>query len=139
MTLQSKPPSGAEKIPVIDVDFHPMPRQWDQEVLKFLPRRWKDYIAKYGLGAGGGIYTGSPPAREFTHRLDAIDMNGRVGTDPLFAKKQVLDEYDLTWRERPHERAAQDDGPDRLSRPLYRHREERPRAAGLPQRLRPLA
>ena len=85
-----------ERIPVIDVDFHPMPRHWDQEVAKFIPARWRDYIASYGLGQGGGIYTGSPPQREFTHRLDAIDRSGRVGTDPMFAKEQVLDQYDLT-------------------------------------------
>jgi predicted TIM-barrel fold metal-dependent hydrolase len=96
MTLHTKQPLGTERLPVIDVDFHPMPRHWDPEVSKFLPQRWKDYIANYGLGAGGGIYTGSPPQREFTHRLDAIDKSGRVGTDPLFAKQQVLDEYDLT-------------------------------------------
>jgi predicted TIM-barrel fold metal-dependent hydrolase len=39
---------------------------------------------------------GTPPQREFTHRLDAIDGSGRVGTDPLFAKAQVLDAFDLT-------------------------------------------
>src|SRR4051794_7514100 len=96
MTVETPRTQAAERIPVIDVDFHPMPRQWDPEVAKFLPQRWRGYISAYGLGQGGGIYTGSPPQREFTHRLDAIDRSGRVGTDPMFAKQQVLDQYDLT-------------------------------------------
>jgi uncharacterized protein len=96
MSLEAMPSRGVEKIPVIDVDFHPMPRHLDREVSKFLPQRWKDYIAVYGLGAGDAIYTGSPPARKYTHRLDAVEPNGRVATDPHFARKQVLDEYDMT-------------------------------------------
>jgi predicted TIM-barrel fold metal-dependent hydrolase len=90
------PETGKDRIPVIDVDFHPMPRHFDAEVKKHLPRRWRDYIEVYGLGQGQSAFTGSPPQREFTHRLDAIDSSGRCGVDPLFAKKQVLDEYDLT-------------------------------------------
>lgn len=96
MTARTAPSTGEDRIPVIDVDFHPMPRYWDAEVAKFIPKRWNDYLAKYGLGQGGAIYTGSPPQREFTHRLDAIDRSGRVGVDPLFAKSQVVDQYDLT-------------------------------------------
>jgi len=96
MSLEAMRPQGPEKIPVIDVDFHPMPQNLDREVSKFLPSRWKDYITQYGLGSGDAIYTGSPPARKYTHRLDAVQPNGRVATDPYFAKKQVLDEYDMT-------------------------------------------
>lgn len=86
----------SEKIPVIDVDFHPMPRQHEENVLRHLPARWRDYIAKYGLGIGGNSFTGSPAQRQFTHRLDAVDSNGKVGVDPYFAKEQVLDLYDLS-------------------------------------------
>jgi predicted TIM-barrel fold metal-dependent hydrolase len=89
-------PTGPEKIPVIDVDFHPMPRHFDANVSKFLPQKWRDYIARYGLGAGSATLMGTPPQREHTHRLDAIDGSGRVAVDPMFAKTQVLDRYDLT-------------------------------------------
>jgi predicted TIM-barrel fold metal-dependent hydrolase len=96
MSMRADRPAGPERIPVIDVDFHPMPRQWDPDVAKFIPQRWRDYIATYGLGIGSQTFMGTPPQREFTHRLDAIDGSGRVGTDPHFARAQVLDAYDLT-------------------------------------------
>ncbi len=85
-----------EKIPVIDVDFHPSPLPSDPQVMDHLPRKWREYIETYGLGIGGSSFTGSPPQREFTHRLDALDANGRVGVDPIFARNQVLDKFDLT-------------------------------------------
>lgn len=97
MSVMERPQAmTAEKIPVIDVDFHPMPRHFDENVSRHLPRKWRDYIAKYGLGQGAASFTGSPAQREFTHRLDAIDSSGRVGVDPIFAKAQVLDQYDLS-------------------------------------------
>ena len=82
------------KLGVIDVDFHPMPLPTDPQVAKHIPQRWRDYIGRYGLGAmGGGVF---PSQREFTHRLDAIDTNGRVGLDPHLAVEQVLDPFDMT-------------------------------------------
>lgn len=82
------------KLGVIDVDFHPMPLPTDPQVADHLPRRWQDYIARYGLGAmGGGV---APSQREFTHRLDAVDSLGRVGLDPHLAVQQVLDPFDMS-------------------------------------------
>ncbi|MGX1161342.1 hypothetical protein FBY31_0284 [Arthrobacter sp. SLBN-100] len=82
------------KLGVIDVDFHPMPLPTDPQVADHLPQQWKEYISRYGLGAmGGGVY---PSQREFTHRLDAMDDNGRVGLDPYLAVEQVLDPFDMT-------------------------------------------
>lgn len=86
-------PTG-RKLGVIDVDFHPMPVPTDPQVADHLPQRWKDHIARFGLGAmGGGVY---PSQREFTHRLDAVDENGRVGVDPALAVSQVLDPFDMS-------------------------------------------
>src|SRR5262249_33891705 len=96
MNQHQQPASASERIPVIDVDFPPMPRHTDAQVAKFLPQKWQAYISKYGLGQGSSSFTGSPAQREFTHRLDALDPQGRVGFDPLWCKRQVLDEYDLT-------------------------------------------
>ncbi|WP_104126228.1 amidohydrolase family protein [Cryobacterium sp. Y57] len=85
---------AASKLGVIDVDFHPMPLPTDPQVAKHIPQQWRDYISRYGLGAmGGGVF---PSQREFTHRLDAIDTNGRVGLDPFLAVEQVLDPFDMT-------------------------------------------
>lgn len=82
------------KLGVIDVDFHPMPLPTDPQVADHLPQQWTEYISRYGLGAmGGGVY---PSQREFTHRLDAVDDNGRVGLDPYLAVEQVLDPFDMT-------------------------------------------
>jgi len=86
--------SPMEKLPIIDADFHPMPTPADKQVSDHMSRRWLDYIAKYGMGHSySGLY--APAQREFTHRLDAL-KNDRVGIDPLWAREQVLDEYDIT-------------------------------------------
>ncbi len=95
MSSQRQNIADDEKIPVIDVDCHPMPRHFDANVKKHLPRRWQEYMTKYHPGVAFSSF-GSPPQREFTHRLDALDENGRVSVDPMFVKKQLLDEYDLT-------------------------------------------
>jgi predicted TIM-barrel fold metal-dependent hydrolase len=84
-----------EILGIIDADFHPMPVPTDPQVWQHVPQRWRDYITKYGLGyVGSGTMT--PAQRQFTHRLDALDANGRVGVDPLWAREQVLDKFDMT-------------------------------------------
>jgi hypothetical protein len=86
---------AVEKLAIIDADFHPMPVPTDPQVAVHMSRRWKDYIAQFGLG-----YTSSSPfapaMREFTHRLDALDAQGRVGVDPIWARDQVLDPFDIS-------------------------------------------
>jgi predicted TIM-barrel fold metal-dependent hydrolase len=92
--LAGTPRATQDRLGVIDVDFHPMPLPTDPQVADHLPARWKDYIARYGLGSlGGGV---SPSQREFTHRLDAVDENGRVGVDPARAVEQVVDPFDMS-------------------------------------------
>jgi predicted TIM-barrel fold metal-dependent hydrolase len=86
--------SGRRKLGIIDVDFHPMPFPTDPQVAVHLPERWRDYLARYGTGSRGGGTT--PSSREFTHRLDAVDENGRVGVDPARAIAQVIDPFDMT-------------------------------------------
>jgi predicted TIM-barrel fold metal-dependent hydrolase len=97
MTLTDVRPAETpveEKLGIIDTDFHPMPLPTDPQVAEHLPQRWRDYIARYGLGSfGGGV---SPSQREFTHRLDAVDSHGRVGVDPHLAVEQVVDKYDMS-------------------------------------------
>ncbi|RFA10514.1 hypothetical protein B7R54_15860 [Subtercola boreus] len=103
MTITDRPTAGetvpevgapGSKLGVIDVDFHPMPVPTDPQVAEHLPQKWKDYISRYGLGTfGGGV---SPAQREFTHRLDAVDENGRVGVDPHLAVEQVVDLFDMS-------------------------------------------
>jgi uncharacterized protein len=87
-------PGEAEKLAIIDVDFHPMPFPTDPQVAVHFSARWLDYINRYGLGARGG--GSSPASRKYTHRLDAEDANGRVGIDPQQALDQVVDEFDMS-------------------------------------------
>lgn len=85
----------AEKIGVIDADFHPMPLPTDPQITEHMSSRWVEYLKAYGLGPStGGMVT--PAQRQFTHRLDALDKNGRVGLDPAWAREQVLDMFDMT-------------------------------------------
>ena len=97
MTLTDTRPAEtgtAERLGIIDTDFHPMPLPTDPQVAEHLPQRWRDYIARYGPGSfGGGV---SPSQREFTHRLDALDAHGRVGVDPHLAVEQVVDKFDMS-------------------------------------------
>ena len=86
--------SAAERLGIIDADFHPMPVPSDPQVAVHMSQRWKDYVAKYGMGFSySGLY--APAQREFTHRLDALKDN-RVGIDPLWAREQVLDPFDMS-------------------------------------------
>lgn len=97
MTLtmsSSESPATSEKLGIIDADFHPMPFPTDPQVAVHLPARWRDYIARYGLGSRAGGTT--PPSRKYTHRLDAEDENGRVGIDPYQAIAQVVDPFDMS-------------------------------------------
>ncbi|MFC0406846.1 amidohydrolase family protein [Roseomonas elaeocarpi] len=83
-----------DRIAVIDADFHPMPVPSDPQVAVHMSQRWRDYIAQYGMGFSySGLY--APAQREFTHRLDAV-KDSRVGIDPLWAKEQVLDPFDMS-------------------------------------------
>lgn len=87
-------PAVTEKLAIIDADFHPMPTPADKQICEHMSKRWLDYIANYGMGHSySGLY--APSQREFTHRLDAVKDN-RVGIDPLWARDQVLDPYDMS-------------------------------------------
>ena len=86
--------TAVERLPVIDADFHPMPTPADKQISEHMSRRWLDYVARYGMGHSySGLY--APAQREWTHRLDAVKDN-RVGIDPLWAREQVLDPYDMS-------------------------------------------
>jgi predicted TIM-barrel fold metal-dependent hydrolase len=95
LTMSSpETPTTSTKLGIIDVDFHPMPFPKDPQVAVHLSARWRDYIARYGLGGRGGGST--PPSRKYTHRLDAEDEHGRVGIDPFQAIAQVVDPFDMS-------------------------------------------
>jgi uncharacterized protein len=84
-----------ERLSIIDTDFHPMPYPTDAQVWRHIPAKWQRYVETFGLrgGLGGG---NSPAQRQFTHRLDALDVDGRVGLNPDLAREHVLDRFDLS-------------------------------------------
>lgn len=89
-----RPQATVEKLAIIDADFHPMPIPSDPQIAVHMSQRWRDYVAKYGMGHSySGLY--APSQREWTHRLDAM-KEGRVGVDPHWAREQVLDKYDMS-------------------------------------------
>jgi hypothetical protein len=45
---RTSPP--VEKLGIIDADFHLMPVRTDPQIARHMSQRWRDYIAKYGMG-----------------------------------------------------------------------------------------
>jgi len=87
--------SAVTRLGLIDTDVHPTVLVTDPAMQRNLPERWRRHFDRYGLG-NLGTEMGIPPQREFTHRLDSVDDDGLVAHDPLFTKKQLLDEYDMS-------------------------------------------
>jgi predicted TIM-barrel fold metal-dependent hydrolase len=94
MNIQTDSRNLSEKLGVIDTDFHPMPFPTDPQVAKHLAPRWRDYLARYG--GGNSYYRYTPTWRQWAHRLDAVDKNGRVGVDPDWCRQQALDPFDVS-------------------------------------------
>lgn len=85
----------SQKVAIVDTDCHPGLTLADHELLKHLPKRWQDYLEMIGMRFTGVLST-TPYQREMTHRLDAVDQNGRVGVDIPLIRRQLLDEYDMS-------------------------------------------
>jgi uncharacterized protein len=84
------------KVGIIDSDVHPSMNPASPGVIAHLPQRWREYMADVGLRAGmpGGD---RPRHREFASRWDAVPpAGGAPGNDPAFARKQLLDRYDVS-------------------------------------------
>jgi uncharacterized protein len=99
VTIEATLPAAAQhrtKLAIIDADVHPSMNPAVPGVLKHLPRRWQEYLAHTGLRAGspGGE---RPRHREFASRWDAVPpAGGPPGSDPAFAREQLLDAYDMS-------------------------------------------
>lgn len=91
--------TGAEasRLAVIDTDTHVAradPR--DPRVAQFLPQRWRDHLALVGFRPAVHEHQ-FPRQRQFAHRTDSVPPGGgEPGTDPAFAREQLLDAYDMT-------------------------------------------
>lgn len=84
---------AAPRIAVIDTDVHPGWAPQNPELLKHVPRRWREYLDVIGLRVG----LERPRQRAHACRWDADPPGGGgPGTDPAFAAEQLLDRYDMT-------------------------------------------
>jgi predicted TIM-barrel fold metal-dependent hydrolase len=79
---------------LVDADTHPFTAHKFGE---YLPKRWASYIDTYGRRNlhNRGV---TPPQRPYAARLDAAPPNGGPpGSDPEFAREQLLDLYGMTY------------------------------------------
>jgi predicted TIM-barrel fold metal-dependent hydrolase len=82
--------------PIIDTDVHHQFRRDD--VIPYLPKRWRDYLANYDTRRFGGSVGGSTsmllPMGEFMN--DSYPKaGGPAGSDYVTMKEQVLDRYPI--------------------------------------------
>jgi predicted TIM-barrel fold metal-dependent hydrolase len=92
----STPLAAETKIGIIDTDVHPSMNPVTPGVLSYLPQKWRDYVAEYGAlhQSRGGE---RPRHREFASRWDAEPPEGGApGSNPDFAREQLLDRYDMS-------------------------------------------
>jgi predicted TIM-barrel fold metal-dependent hydrolase len=90
-------PSTGTKFGIIDADVHPAMNPVVPEVTRHLPERWRRYVAEYGAVRGGSPGGDRPRHREFASRWDAEPPEGGApGSNPDFAREQLLDRYDIS-------------------------------------------
>jgi predicted TIM-barrel fold metal-dependent hydrolase len=84
---------GRDGLAVIDTDTHCgySPQLLDD----YLPERWRTWLAQVGVRSVASSLQ-IPRQRAFAHRLDAVPPNGVPGSDPDFAREQLLDEYGIS-------------------------------------------
>ena len=94
-------PKEAEKVGrritsgTIDTDVHPYPNTI-ADLAPFLSSRWNQYIEQSGFKGPPG--TQYPKGYEMAGRRDAWPPNGqRVGSDPDFARQQLLDHWNIRY------------------------------------------
>jgi len=83
-------------MPIIDADVHNYAVPMSPELDKYMSKRWVEYLRTMGIyhTRGGGE---RPRQRQYAHRTDSIPPSGgRPGTDPDFAREQLLDLYGMS-------------------------------------------
>jgi uncharacterized protein len=87
-------PPGFEGLTIIDCDVH---NDTAGRLAPYLPERWVAYLELVGSRA---VSTESPlrqPSRPMASRLDSVTpAGGPPGSDPEFAREQLLDEYGIS-------------------------------------------
>ncbi len=85
--------AGMTKLATADCDTHPvLPKLSDLD--RWLPQRWRDYMATYGMSQRQGHQNGVnpyPKAQPNAARRDAWPPGGKPGTDLDFMRAQYFD------------------------------------------------
>lgn len=82
----------AEKPFIVDSDTHNYP--YPQDLVPYLPQRWRDYLTTIGLRTQAE--TGLVRARFMACRTDSWPPSGKApGNDQEFFRQQLLDEWDI--------------------------------------------
>lgn len=95
-SLPTRRPAGFEGFRLIDTDVHNVPSHAD--LLPYYSRRWSDYLTL--VGGERGLSQATPTrltARPHANRLDTVTPSGGIGgSDPYYARQQLLDEYGMS-------------------------------------------
>jgi predicted TIM-barrel fold metal-dependent hydrolase len=84
------------RIPIIDADVHPFTIPTAPGMVAYLPKRWQRYVAEYGA-LHLSRFGERPRHREYAHRWDTEPPGGgAAGSNPDFARQQLLDRYDMS-------------------------------------------
>lgn len=91
-----QPRQSAKRNPdlgLVDCDVHPWPTA--EQLATYLSPRWRSYQEMFGLRGPTG--RGTLQMRPFSARMDAWPPGGGFpGSDPEFAREQLLDKYGIT-------------------------------------------
>jgi predicted TIM-barrel fold metal-dependent hydrolase len=85
---------GIEGLPIVDTDFH---NSSGGAFTRYLPERWRHYLSTTGR-RNLDHWGSTTQQRPLACRLDSVPPGGGPpGSDPDFAREQLLDEYDLAY------------------------------------------
>ncbi|HEX4668447.1 MAG TPA: amidohydrolase family protein [Solirubrobacterales bacterium] len=91
-TLTAPREGSARGLFIVDADSHNFPTL--AELAVYMPERWRDYLARFGLRTPGE--QGVIRARWMASRTDAWSPSGKPpGADPAFFREQLMDRYDV--------------------------------------------
>jgi predicted TIM-barrel fold metal-dependent hydrolase len=83
-----------ERIPIIDSDVHTVLTALDAGLQARLPKRWREYVELVGFRASVMPAMETPQTRPQAARKDSWPDGGSPGSNPDFARAQLLDRYD---------------------------------------------
>jgi predicted TIM-barrel fold metal-dependent hydrolase len=80
---------------IIDTDVHAQTALSDPTLAAYIPARWREHLELVGMRMRQQELT-RPRIREHAHRLDSVPPSGGIpGSDPNFAREQLLDTYGM--------------------------------------------